>query len=222
MSGIKLKKLLQTKAPGEQWHSVLAPETVWIWAITNPWEDDFFERKGVTPQTITARERVDTEQEAIGFNRRTPKVLVMGLEVIRGSIKSGQYTRYVFDLTVDSTREFNLAMKELSLEYKITSWDITKIKIWGKGETLVTFQLHNPDGNGTGMFLYKATKDGDTKLYPEIAIGTQMLMVDSFKDTIAQCVCTEELLKSHGCHITYEATKKAMKKKMTGKWLQLN
>lgn len=213
MSNIRLKDLLKNKKEGEQWYCLEAPEDVRVWINKHPWDKDTFRERGVSVVAISVKSDAIVAFDEQKFNYKSQLKLDCGVEITNGKIKTRQRKSSMFNIRVDSCVEFNEVMEELSKKTGLDSWDINKIKIYNDKEAIFTsFKLHNPDGNGTGMFTHRFTKDKFSRLYPDVVIADQKRFVGNFYNNIAHCTAAKPEGLVHSCALE---NKKKIKKRQT-------
>lgn len=213
MSNIRLTDILKNKKEGEQWYCLEAPEYVRVWLNNNPWDKGIFNNKGVSPVSISVSSDAIVAFDEQKFNYKSQLKLNCGVEITSGKIKTRQRKSAIFKIRIDSCIEFNEVMKELSEKTGLKSWDINAIKIYNPNEGMFTsFKLHNPDGNGTGMFTYRFTKEKFSRLYPDVVIADQKRFVNKFYNNIAHCMASKPEGLVHSCALE---NKKKITKKQT-------
>lgn len=196
-----LPEILQNKSVGDTWFSYLAPEEFHVWQA--PWSPKKFKNYGVQILSVgvVANETVKgTKNETVYSNKNQLYLSNTGISINRGKTSTKQKRSGSFKFRVDSIVEFNAAMEEVVLLTEIKFWQLKNLEITNpRTGGICEFRRHNPDGNGTNFYFWKLELDKASTLYPYVNITDQEHYLGDFKQFFAACVCTEALLKSHGC-----------------------
>jgi len=210
----KLEHLINEKKEGEEWYCFQVPEEFHIWTDKNKWKN--IEEYNVKPICITIQGQASTNTSIPArFTKKRPKILTCGCEII-GQHTLSQRQSFNGRIRIDSTIEINNALSELANEYRIESFDIKRMDIVGEKNSILTCVRHNPDGQGSSLYITAFLIDGKSVLYPNISLSIMMSHVGDFKNKIAQCYLKQVL--DHGCMIKdskkHKRTQVKLKKKI--------
>lgn len=213
---VKLKELLKTKKPGEEWYSLHAPEELRIWQKSKPWKKGSFSKRGV--KFFSASFHASKQMSSIHqvYTVKSPMVLDCG--ELYGDYKTIQTKSATFKGRFDNCVDFNTYMKELCEKTQLDVWEIKKLNIYNPKESVeIEFTIHNPDGHGVGLYLYRIIYDKASRMYPNIMLSEQMKCVDRFYENLAHCTADEITMKIHACGLEKKIPKKQIKTKKKGK-----
>lgn len=221
MSKSRLDDVLASKKTGELWWCVSAPEDVLIWEASRPWSKTFFEDCGVKPSKIrvTAHQKLRPSEEK--FKIGEPLRLECGVWIRDGFIKTTQAKRAALTIPVDSTVEFNEAMSELVDKTGLTVWSVQKTIVY-RNDVMITHTLHDPDSQGTGLFLFRAQHGKAVMMYPELNEDEQLALVGDYKEAIAKCCWQPNKQRVRSCGIKAAKERKARKSKLRTPWIKMN
>jgi len=210
---IKLKELLKTKKPDDEWYSVHAPEEVRVWTTRKPWKKGTFSKKGVRALAVAVFGQIETSEAQESFTMKSPLVLNCGVE-LTGKVRSRQYVNVSLKGRVDDCMEINRVMKELSSRMGIKNWEVRKLTVYNPNEAVdVEFELHNPDGHGSGLYLFRVCKGKVARIYPNIMLSDQLKYVDRFYENIAHCRAKQIVETVHGCALEKKKPKRQIKRR---------
>lgn len=197
MSNLSLDDLVKMKKSGEKWYAIEAPEEIRFWHEDCGWPGDFFERHNVLISSIRVRGAHVANTQTLRISKKRPLTLPSGFVIDEGQVTTGAGTSVRALCRVDSTKEANLVLGELSNQYEISQWEIYQMRIFSKNAQ-IHYEKHNPDGNGTSLYLYRVVEDNDSRLYPQILYSHQEYLVGKFRGKIAHCsaVLTSALERS--------------------------
>lgn len=209
MSNYRLTDILKSKTEGAEWYCLEAPEETRVWVSGSPWDNDIFKKAGISPVVIQVSSDMVVGDKKDVFSYKAPLVLSCGVDVPKGFIKTRTNKSASFTIRIDSCIELNQIMDELSKKTGLTSWDVKKLKVYNADDgVFVEFALHNPDGNGTGLFTYRFEIGKSSRLYPDVVIADQQRYVKKFYNNLAHCTAAKSDSLVHSC-----ALKKKVKKK---------
>lgn len=206
MSNIKLNALLQSKNPGDTWQCILSPERYKFWTLEYEWPDSFNKNFGVDLRAVrvfgTGKEKPTVET----YSRKNRLFLDCGIDILSGFVSTSTKKLVSLIIRVDGVTEVNSALRELSKTHEIDSWQVKMIEIYNpKHQALTKFTLHNPDSNGTDLYLWSVNIVKKEVLYPEIGLFDQQLYCGKFQYQFAHCACDEITVKAHACAIKKNA-----------------
>lgn len=207
-SKVKLKELLKTKKPGDEWYSLHAPEEVRMWVSTKPWKKGTFSKRGVRLLAVSFNSWSEGASNKETFTFKAPLNLKCGVE-LTGNYKTRQTVSANLKCRVDDVVEFNAVMKELSSKTSMHTWEINKINVYNPKESVeIEFSIHNPDSNGSGLYLYRVIREKTSTIYPNIALSDQMRYVDKFYENLAHCTANQVTEMVHACGLEKKIPKK--------------
>jgi len=203
VSNIRLTDLLKSKKVGDSWYSFEAPEQFHFWTLRHPWPLGCFRpyAVGLLAVRVTA---IGSGGEATkqAYTRKSPLRLLCRVEVYAGYYKVIQTKACSFTFRVGDTDELEDALKELSEKTGLNTWQIEKMLILGKRGAEIEFRRHDPDSNGTALYLYRMVKDGDSRLYPDITLHEQEREVGKFRSRLAHCTAKKIETQVYSCALT--------------------
>ena len=208
MSKYPLKDILKNKLPGDEWYTLAAPEEVLFWQLSNPWPDNLFKSRGVSPISISVRsdEQADINREE--FKTKDPLRLPCGVEMT-GFYETKMTKKVQGRARIDSGVELNDFMRDLCSQYGLGSWEVFNTHIYNDKEGVeVEFKFHNPDGHGPGFYLFRIWKGKDSRLYPDVCLADQKRYVVDFYSNLSHCTAVPLNGVGHGCALEKKITKK--------------
>lgn len=214
---VKLKEMLKIKKPGDEWYSLHAPEELRIWQKSKPWKKGSFSDRGVKLLSVSFRAYSETSDTREKFSLKTPMVLKGGGELF-GDYRIRQIKSASLKGRFDDCTDFNVNMKELCKKTGLDFWEISKLSVYNpKVAVEVEFAIHNPDGSGASLYLYRIIKEKTSRLYPTIMLSDQLKYVDRFYENLAHCTADEVTNLVHACGLKKKRPKKQIKTKKKGK-----
>jgi hypothetical protein len=198
-----LKQILQHKKEGDEWHSFLAPEEYHVW--TKPWNKKKWDEYDVSVYQIavSGSETVENTKNETNLSIKNRLYLdKTGIDIYKGKYGTKMKRYGSFNFRVDGISELNGAINDLVSITKIEFWQLTSLTISNKDTGgICEFRRHNPDGNGTGFYLWRLQTNEYDRLYPDVSLAEQSHYLGKFKQYFAACKCSVGIQKFHGCVI---------------------
>jgi len=214
---VKLKELLKFKKSGDEWYSLHAPEELRIWQKSKPWKKGSFSKRGVRLVSVSFRSYKEISDVCQRFTLKSPMSLESGGDLY-GDYRTRQTKSASLKGRFDDCTDFNRHMKELCVKTELDVWEIHKINVYNPVQAVeIEFTIHNPDGNGAGLYLYRVIKEKTSRMYPTIMLSDQLKYVDMFYENLAHCTADEVTSMVHACGLTKKKPKKQIKTKKKGK-----
>lgn len=188
----KIRDLKVAKGDNEKWYCYQVPEEFHFWMPEHPWKE--IEKYNVRPIKIKVSGRASTNNVVpTKFTEKRPLLLKCGVSAT-GQHTIAQSQSVHFEIRVDGTREINTVLDELSKKYKITQFTVEQLQVSNPYNILLHAERHNPDTNGTSLYIVKFFIDGNEKYYLNVSLGKMTEYVGEFKNCIAQCANTYDLV----------------------------
>ena len=201
MSNTRLDDILKSKKPGDVWYSLEAPEQVRFWNKDRPWNENQFSKVGIKVEGVTVKASRGTGIEnKQTFDRKHKMSLDCGVDVIRGYINTTQSMSASFNLRVDSCRELNDAMKELSAKTGFEVWEVRTMHVYNDSAGIFTeFKVHNPNCQGDALCTWRFENSDGSKLYPEASLSFQQKAISGFYEEYTHCTMEEKTVIEKSC-----------------------
>jgi len=212
MSKIRLKDVLESKGPGDEWYTYEAPEELRYWTKGSPWDKKIFNSNGLALVSVWAEsiERAGTAS-VVKYTRKNPLRLDCGVEV-EGQLGTALQKKGIARFRVDDVIELNTAMKELSEASGHETWEIRGFGVYNARRGVdVVFKIFDPDTNGTSLFAHSYTRDGHRRLFPDVLQGEQRDILGNFQERLAHCTHVETRGMGPSCALRKKVKKKQIK-----------
>ena len=214
MSKIKLANLLKNKKQGDTWQSILAPEQYKFWTFKNKWCPKVFNKFGINIAAIRIAACESEKPASIRFRRKEPLYLECGVNIHKGYVTTSAKREAGFTIRVDSIIELNTVLSELSEKYGLKQWEIRLIEIYNPDEAAyIEFTIHNPDGNGPNLSLYRVRQGKNEIMYPELSYFEQQKYCKKFQYSFAHCVADKQIIMTHACGLKKQKKANVVTKK---------
>jgi hypothetical protein len=192
----------------DKWFCVLFPEQYHQWTYKKPWDKKPFTDAKVIPVSVQVKSSKPVSASQFNeINKKKPMTLDCGIEIQKGRYGlTSQSDIAKFNFRIDSVQELNTVMSELSKKYEFAIWEISKIEIYNNevGAT-IEFNRHNPDGLGTGLYLFRVKTSEYDKTYQNIDIFEQERLCKGFYDYFAACTMVTRQVP--GCALKHKKVK---------------
>ncbi len=187
-----VNKILKDKNPGDQWHSVMAPEEVQYWKHPHGWAADIFRKRGVAIAAVNMKGIVPIAGgDRTEYSIKEPIKLDCGVECTDGyssvTVQS-KITRVKF--RIDDAIELNDAMTEFSKMFGINHWVAQGMEIYNfnKGTTIF-FERFDPNKTGETLALTYIIDQEEKIKYSDLSFPDMMRAIGTFKESVMSCVC---------------------------------
>ena len=187
------------------------PEQYQMWVYKSPWDRKPFDDHKLTISAVSVKSsKPEGESSFIYYGKKNPWV-IKGVDVSGKSGMTTQNRTAIFGFRVDSIKEFNDVMSELSQVCKFEIWDVASIEVYNNnlGASL-EFIKHNPNGLGVNLYLYRAKTSEFEKSYQNINLFDQERLFNNFHDNFAACTMVSRLVP--GCALQARKEKSKHKK----------
>ena len=201
MSNTRIDDILKSKKVGDVWYSLEAPEEVRFWSKDRPWKEEVFSKASVKLEglLITASKGTGKENKET-FDKKNPMYLDCGIDIVKGFINTTQSMSASFRLRVDSCKEANIALKELSDKTGFDQWEIRAMDIYNPPVGIMTeFKVHNPNCQGNALSTWRFQNGDGSKLYPDASLSFQQKAVGGFTKEYTHCTQNEETILKPNC-----------------------
>lgn len=191
---------------GKEIQCIMLPEELHAWTLKSPWKKESFASHKVQLVAIEVKASKSTgESSKHEISKKTPLILKSGVEIFNGLVGTTTQNRTArFYFRVDNINEFNTAMKELSLQYDFSVWDVTKAEIYNPNlAATLYYEMHNPNGVGARLYLKSAKTPEYDKPYEAIDIFEQQRISNNFYDIFASCKIGQETKEVKTCALMH-------------------
>jgi hypothetical protein len=201
MSKTRIDDILKNKKPGDVWFSLAAPAEVRFWNKDRPWPNDFFDKHGVKLEGLTVKASGNSgEDHKETFDKKHRMYLECGVDVTKGFTNHIQTATASFTLRVDSAREANIALNELSEKTGFDQWETRVMHIYKPPVGIFTeFKVHNPNCQGEGLNTWRFERDGQSKLFAEVSLEFQKKAIGEFYQEFTHCTMEEKTVLEKNC-----------------------
>lgn len=193
------------KAVGEskdEFQCVMFPEQYHAWSTVKPWDAEAIRKAGLSISGVEVKaSRINGEADVCEFDKSSPLSLNCGVIITNGRTATTTQNKTArFYLRIDSIREFNDAMRELSRTYQFNLWQVSKLEVLNtKIGASLFYTIHSPNGLETRLYLKHAETTEYSKPYELIDIYEQQRLCNGFYEYFAQCSISEQVVKAHSC-----------------------
>jgi hypothetical protein len=185
-----------------EFQCVMFPEQYHSWAISKPWDADPIKKAELAITAIEVKaSKVTGECDSCEYDKNSPLILDCGVQITSGRTAiTTQNSVARFFFRVDSVRELNEAMRELSNTFSHRNWVVSKLEVLNVklGATLY-YTIHSPNGLESRLYLKSAETNEYSKCYELINIFEQQRLCNNFYEYFAQCSIVDQVVKAHSC-----------------------
>lgn len=199
------KRIEVRDAVGEsrnEFQCVMFPEQYHGWSVLKPWDGSPVKEAGLEIASIEVKSSKSTGAcDVQEFDKKEPLRLKCGVEITNGRVATTTQNKTArFQIRVDSVRELNSAMKELSIEHDMRNWEVSKLQVINpKLGAILNYQVHSPNGLETRLYLKSAETPEYSKGYELINLFEQQRLCNNFYEYFASCSISEQVVKAHHC-----------------------
>ena len=206
----KIKDLLEDMETNKDYYCYQVPEEYHMWTVKHKWKP-MIESFGVIPLRLKVRGvGEDCSNEILRYSHANPLV-VCGVS-IKGHETASSSKTYGWDMRVDSVSEINEVLSELCSKNNVEVVQVKELDVYNKNMGVeLRAEVHNPDGNGSSLYIVGFVIDNNLVLYPKISISSMAKYVGEFQGDFAQCCVMDG--RTHGCVIKNKIKKTQMKKR---------
>lgn len=194
-------EIANLKKRGE-WFTVRAMEEYRFWHAERPWSSTYLREHGLTVVSFSAKTSSATNQNSkTRFTKKRPLRLPCGFCIDSGfhGVTTQSRVATLSNIRVDSLSEMNQVLAEASKELDFTIWEIIKLEIHNvRIGPIVTFRLFNPDGTGTGLYLYCVDDGVSKRTYFEVSAYEQQALCNNIQEKIANCTLVQRMVPACG------------------------